>query len=244
MVTESPIAQHLPTLAQATVSRRAFTVGAAALAGAGALSHALAKPAASAFAQETSAATSDELTLAVVDFQPIWGDVDSNVATMKDYVAQAAEQGVDLILFPEMCVTGYVSSDDETDEDSRMCIEAAQGTDGSVATTISQLAVDNGMWIVYGNTEPVEGDDAHAYNSAFACSPDGGVQTYRKIHPVEGAWCTPGEEPLVLETSWGNIAVDICYDTYAIPELPRARAHLRGEGMPATAEPHRHLARL
>ncbi len=145
MVTESPIAQHLPTLAQATVSRRAFTVGAAALAGAGALSHALAKPAASAFAQETSAATSDELTLAVVDFQPIWGDVDSNVATMKDYVAQAAEQGVDLILFPEMCVTGYVSSDDETDEDSRMCIEAAQGTDGSVATTISQLAVDNGM---------------------------------------------------------------------------------------------------
>jgi len=224
MVTESPIAQHLPTLAQATVSRRAFTVGAAALAGAGALSHALAKPAASAFAQETSAATSDELTLAVVDFQPIWGDVDSNVATMKDYVAQAAEQGVDLILFPEMCVTGYVSSDDETDEDSRMCIEAAQGTDGSVATTISQLAVDNGMWIVYGNTEPVEGDDAHAYNSAFACSPDGGVQTYRKIHPVEGAWCTPGEEPLVLETSWGNIAVDICYDTYAIPELERTYA--------------------
>ena len=224
MVTESPIAHHLPTLAQANISRRAFTVGAAALAGTGALSHALAKPAASAFAQETSAATSDELTLAVVDFQPIWGDVESNVATMKDYVAQAAEQGVDLILFPEMCVTGYVSSDDETDEDSRMCIEAAQGTDGSVATAMSQLAVDNGMWIVYGNTEPIDGDDAHAYNSAFACSPDGGVQTYRKIHPVEGAWCTPGEEPLILETAWGNIAVDICYDTYATPELERTYA--------------------
>ena len=224
MASESPIAQHLPALAQASVSRRAFTVGAAALAGAGALSHALAKPAVNAFAQEATAATSDELTLAVVDFQPVWGDVDANVAAMEDYVAQAAEQGVGLILFPEMCVTGYVSSDDETDEDSRMCIEAAQGADGSVATTMSQLAVDNGMWIIYGNTEPVDGDDAHAYNSAFACSPDGGVQTYRKIHPVEGAWCTPGEEPLILETAWGNIAVDICYDTYAIPELERTYA--------------------
>lgn len=224
MAPESPIAQHLPALVQANVSRRAFTVGAAALAGTGALSYALANPAVNAFAQEATAATSDELTLAVVDFQPIWGDVDSNVAAMGDYVAQAAEQGVGLILFPEMCVTGYVSSDDETDEDSRMCIEAAQGTDGSVATTMSQLAVDNGMWIVYGGTEPVDGDDAHAYNSAFACSPDGTVQTYRKIHPVEGAWCTPGEEPLILETSWGNIAVDICYDTYATPELERTYA--------------------
>ena len=224
MASESPIAQHLPALAQASVSRRAFTVGAAALAGAGALSHALAKPAVRAFAQEAATVASDELTLAVVDFQPVWGDVDANVATMEGYVAQAAEQGVGLILFPEMCVTGYVSSDDETDEDSRMCIEAAQDTDGSVATTMSQLAVDNGMWIIYGNTEPVDGDDAHAYNSAFACSPDGGVQTYRKIHPVEGAWCTPGEEPLILETAWGNVAVDICYDTYATPELERTYA--------------------
>ena len=224
MATESPIAQHLPALVQANVSRRAFTVGAAALAGTGALSYALANPAVNAFAQEAPATTSDELTLAVVDFQPIWGDVDSNVAAMGDYVAQAAEQGVGLILFPEMCVTGYVYSEDETDEDSRMCIEAAQGPDGSVATTMSQLAVDNGMWIVYGGTEPVDGDDAHAYNSAFACSPDGTVQTYRKIHPVEGAWCTPGEEPLILETAWGNVAVDICYDTYATPELERTYA--------------------
>lgn len=224
MATESPIAQHLPALVQANVSRRAFTVGAAALAGTGALSYALANPAVNAFAQEATAATSDELTLAVVDFQPVWGDVDSNVAAMGDYVAQAAEQGVGLILFPEMCVTGYVYSEDETDEDSRMCIEAAQGTDGSVATAMSQLAVENGMWIIYGNTEPVDGDDAHAYNSAFACSPDGSVQTYRKIHPVEGAWCTPGEEPLILETAWGNVAVDICYDTYATPELERTYA--------------------
>ena len=119
MATESPIAQHLPALVQANVSRRAFTVGAAALAGTGALSYALANPAVNAFAQEAPATTSDELTLAVVDFQPIWGDVDSNVAAMGDYVAQAAEQGVGLILFPEMCVTGYVYSEDETDEDSR-----------------------------------------------------------------------------------------------------------------------------
>ena len=206
----------------AVLSRRAFTAAGAALSagllwGGGSAFKVLTEPI-PALGDE---AVEDSLTLAVVDFQPTWGDVEANVAQMEDFVAQAAEAGVNLLLFPEMCVTGYVSSDDETDDDSRMCIEAAEGTDGEVAAKFSQLAQDTGMWIVYGNTEPIEGDDAHAYNAAFVCSPAGGVATYRKIHPVEGAWCTPGDTPLILDTAWGKVGVDICYDTYAIPELER-----------------------
>lgn len=204
------------------VSRRAFAIGAGALSagllwGGGASFKVLGEPSAA----QADEAVEDSLMLAVVDFQPTWGDVEANVEQMKAFVDEAAEQGVNLLLFPEMCVTGYVSSDDETSDDSRMCIEAAEGVDGDVAAQFSQLAQDTGMWIVYGNTEVIDGDDAHAYNSAFVCSPAGGVATYRKIHPVEGAWCTPGETPLILDTAWGKVGVDICYDTYAIPELER-----------------------
>ncbi len=221
-MSDATIARSARLAQPAAISRRAFAAGSAVLSagllwGGGSAFKVLGEPS-PALADE---AVEDSLTLAVVDFQPTWGDVEANVAQMEDFVAQAAQAGVNLLLFPEMCVTGYVSSDDETSDDSRMCIEAAQGADGEVAAKFSQLAQDNGMWIVYGNTEPIEGDDAHAYNSAFVCSPAGGVATYRKIHPVEGAWCTPGDTPLILDTAWGKMAVDICYDTYAIPELER-----------------------
>lgn len=73
-------------------------------------------------------------------------------------------------------------------------------------------------------TEKVEGDVSHAYNSVFACSPDGTVTTYQKIHPTEGAWCVAGENPLVLDTKWGKVGVSICYDTYYAPEIERCYA--------------------
>ena len=205
------------------ITRRAFAAGSAVLSagllwGGGSAFKVLTEPGT---ALADTSDVEDSLTIGVVDFQPAWGDVDANVAQMEDFVSQAADAGVKMLLFPEMCVTGYVSSNDETSDDSRMCIEAAEGADGEVAAKFSQLAQDNDMWIVYGNTEPIDGDDAHAYNSAFVCSPEGGVATYQKIHPVEGAWCTAGSTPLILDTAWGKVGVDICYDTYAIPELER-----------------------
>lgn len=163
-----PAQLHAPSSAL-PITRRAFVSAGATLTGTGLLTGSLLGGAKAVFAQEAPAA-SNALTLAVVDFQPAWGDVSTNVESMKDLVAEAVGQGAQLILFPEMCVTGYVSSDDEADDDSRMCIEAAEGPDGATAAEFAQLAADNGIWIVYGGTEPVEGDDAHAYNSAFVCT--------------------------------------------------------------------------
>ena len=53
------------------------------------------------------------------------------------------------------------------------------------------------MWVVYGTPERIPGDDDHAYNSAFAISPEGKVSSYQKIAPVEGAWATPGTTPVI-----------------------------------------------
>lgn len=182
---------------------------------------ALASEAAPAGAGDADAPVQDTLPLAVVNFQPTWGDVSANVDAMIDVARDAAQQGARLILFPEMSVTGYVYSTDETDADSRMAVESAETVDGPTAARFSELAQELDAWIVYGATETVPDDDAHAYNSAFACAPDGTVSTYQKIHPVEGAWCMPGSTPMILQTAWGKVGVDICYDTYAIPELER-----------------------
>lgn len=164
---------------------------------------------------------SDNLNMAVVNFDSTWGDVTANVTAMTGYVQQAAAENVNFLLFPEMAVTGYAYSDDPTSEVYQMPIRNAETANGPTATHFSQLAQQYDMWICYGGTEKVTGDDSHAYNTVFCCSPGGEVCTYEKIHPVEGAWCTAGDTPLTLETEWGKIGVSICYDTYAAPELER-----------------------
>ena len=47
------------------------------------------------------------IRVASVQFEHASGDKQANLAKIKNYVIQAAEQGVELIEFPECCITGY-----------------------------------------------------------------------------------------------------------------------------------------
>lgn len=160
----------------------------------------------------------DANTLAVVNFFSIYGDTDLNIAIMTDYIEEAAALGVKLIVFPEMCVSGYSYSTDPEEIAYQIPIATAQSVTGSTAATFSALAQEHDMWIIYGATETAT--SYTAYNSAFVCGPDGSVETYRKIAPVEGDWCVPGTEPLIVDAGeLGLVGIGICYDTYTHPEL-------------------------
>ena len=165
--------------------------------------------------------------LAVVNFAPKWGDKAANVKAMTSYIKEAAAKGTKIIVFPEMCVTGYASSSDPSSETYKMPIRLAEDLNGPTQQTFAALADQYDMWIIYGGTQKVyksngKQDMKHAYNSAFACGPDGTTTAYQKITPVEGDWCTPGETPVLLDAGkYGKIGLSICYDTYATPELGR-----------------------
>jgi predicted amidohydrolase len=47
------------------------------------------------------------IRVASVQFEHASGDKQANLTKIKNFVKQAAEQGVDLIVFPECCITGY-----------------------------------------------------------------------------------------------------------------------------------------
>ena len=47
------------------------------------------------------------LRVASVQFESAPGDKDANFRKIESFVAQAAAQGVRLIVFPECCITGY-----------------------------------------------------------------------------------------------------------------------------------------
>lgn len=168
-----------------------------------------------------SESVKDDLNVAVVNFQSTWGVVDANVDAMTRDIEQAHDRGVNLILFPEMSVTGYVSTNDSNSAEAEFAIEHAESVDGPIATEFSRLARQYDMWIVYGNIERINNDTEHAYNSTFVCSPNGTVTTYQKIHPVEGTWCVAGKNPLIFDTEWGKIGISMSYETYAVPELER-----------------------
>ena len=53
----------------------------------------------------------DSLRIAVAQVNPTVGDVDGNAAMIRDYWRRAAENGADLVVFPELCLSGYPPED-------------------------------------------------------------------------------------------------------------------------------------
>lgn len=155
--------------------------------------------------------------VSVVNFDPVYGDKQANVAAMADIIRQAGEADTDIIVFPELAVTGYASGD------VTMPVEAAEGKDGQTAAYFSDLAQEYDMYIVYGAPETVEGDDAHAYDSAFVCMPSGEVDSYQKMLTAdEGEWCVPGSGAVTFDTEFGKVGLSVGDDTYDLIEQDRA----------------------
>lgn len=168
-----------------------------------------------------STVSSENPTVAVVNMTPVWADKDANVEKMTGYIEEAAAQGVDIIVFPEMALAGYAYTSDENSEEWSGVVANAESIDGKYAAIIAEYAEKYDMYVIYGTSEVNPDDEWHPYNSAFVATPDGETVSYRKVHVVEGDWATWGTDPLIVETPWGSMGISICMDTYAYPELAR-----------------------
>ncbi len=136
-------------------------------------------------------------------------------------IRDALGDGADLIVLPELVVSGYVfSSLSEVDE-------VAISPDDDVFGSWRQALGGGNALVVGGFVE--RGSDGHFYNSVAVVASDGILGTYRKIHlwDEEKRWFTPGDlAPPVIDTPFGKLGVLICYDL-EFPESARDLA-LRG----------------
>lgn len=128
------------------------------------------------------------------------------------FIAEAGEQGVDLIVLPETLTyygTGLTFA------------ECAEPIPGPSTAYFGQLADEHDIHIVAGLLER----DAHLiYNVAVLIDPDGEiVGSYRKVTlprgEIEGG-ITPGSEYPVFETEFGKVGMMVCYDGF-FPEVAR-----------------------
>ncbi|MBG0775993.1 MAG: carbon-nitrogen hydrolase family protein [Desulfovibrionaceae bacterium] len=171
-----------------------------------------------------AAAPKDEMKVALVNFQAVWGDKAKNLGMMLADIKEAAARGANMILFPEMCLTGYaMEKGDGIKRADRMQVKLAEPFDGPSAQAVAKLAKEKGVYVVYGYPERIGGDPLNVYNSALAVGPEGIIGSYQKVHPFgsEVIWCKTGTKPFTFDTPWGPVGISICYDTYNYPELGR-----------------------
>ncbi len=149
------------------------------------------------------------LRAASVQFQHFPDDKEVNLATVRSFVAQASAEQVDLLVFPEMCITGYW----HVRSLSRDAIDALAEPvpNGPTTEALLSLASEYGMTIGAGLIE--RGEDGQLYNAYVVSMPDGRTVCHRKLHTFISEHMDSGSEYTVFDLPDGTKAgILICYD--------------------------------
>ena len=149
------------------------------------------------------------------------GDSGANLERALPYIAEAAGQGADLVMFPELYLQGY-----RADE---LNATIAEPIPGPSSERLLAEARKHDIYIVMGMAR-LEEDYPHlVYNSLCFIGPEGMVEYYDKIHLgtfhpyMEGVYFAPGQRTPVFDTRFGRVSLQICYDA-CFPELTRTYA--------------------
>jgi predicted amidohydrolase len=158
---------------------------------------------------DTPAARKRTLRVAAVQMESQPGDKAANFARMESFVAQAAQQAAQVIVFPECCITGYWFIRNLAPEDLRKLAEPI--FDGESTRRLIALAAKYGLSIGAGLIEAGEGGVFH--NSYVVAMPDGQARRHRKLQSFEHPLIESGTDYTVFDTPHGfRVGVLICYD--------------------------------
>jgi len=160
------------------------------------------------------------LSLLLAQTGPKLGNKERNLKQISEQASKARKKNVDLLIFPELHLTGYTMRDEVS--------HLAESIPGPSTRKVETLAREHGVHVVFGMPEESEVKGV-IHNTAVFVGPKGLVGRYRKIHlPThsvfeERRYYRPGQEASVFKTDIGTIGLSICYDLY-FPELTRLQA--------------------
>lgn len=134
-----------------------------------------------------------------------------NLNKIKRCLLEANEQHSDMVLFPELVLTGYSIGP--------WLKEAAESSDGPSICFVAKLCKEIGIHAVISFPEEHEGN---YYVTAVVISDEGDITAmYRKTHLYdEEKIFTPGDEIRVFQTKFGVIGIMSCFDL-EFPEVAR-----------------------
>jgi predicted amidohydrolase len=161
--------------------------------------------------------------VALAQIRPETGNTEANIAKFVDYLDRAVEEGAQLVIFPELALTGYGCGD--------RFFEVAEEVPGPTTERLTQEAQKRAQHVLWGM--PERGLPGIIYNSAVLVGPGGYIGTWRK-HTLPGhatdttgpgafpdrRFFRAGSRSAVFTTAIGRIGMMVCYDIF-FPEIAR-----------------------
>jgi NAD+ synthase (glutamine-hydrolysing) len=149
----------------------------------------------------------DLLRVALAQINPTVGDIRGNAHKISDYTARAKDEGADLVVFPELTISGYPPED---------LLLKTSFLDAS-RTALRELAAETrDIVAVVGYPEQAE----DVYNTAAVLADGDIVATYRKMYlPNYGVfdeqrYFQSGAEAAIVELNGVPIGISICEDIW------------------------------
>lgn len=145
-----------------------------------------------------------------------------NLEKHVSYLAQAAQEKVDLIVFPELSLTGYlwdIERNPPADE-ARYFLEEAEKVPGPSSSLLMEESKSKGLMLVFGMAEAVS--EGLVCDSSILVGPEGLMGIHRKVHLIgdESHIFKAGRQWKVWETPLGRLGMMVCYDK-TFPESAR-----------------------
>ena len=146
--------------------------------------------------------------VALCQTRPTLGDLAKNFEAHQDWIARAKDASADLILFPELSLTGYFLKDLVPDVALRL-------DDARVQKIVAQ-SIDRS--ILFGLVE--ESEDHRYFNSAVFAENGKILHVHRKVFLPdygifeEGRYFAAGEDITPIKSKWGNFGILLCEDAW------------------------------
>jgi predicted amidohydrolase len=130
-------------------------------------------------------------------------DVEHNLETHLTLIAETAEAGCDLVVFPELSVTGHNGSPE--------VIRFAEPHDGRIYRTLQKQARACGIVVSYGFCELFRGTH---YNTSALVGPDGLIGLQRKVHASDDEFFRfrQAYEWATFDLGFARVGKAICHD--------------------------------
>lgn len=138
--------------------------------------------------------------------------VEDNLATITAMTENAVlQQGSELIVFPELALTGYHAGAAD-----------AQTPESPAVQALARLAMKLRVYLVVGMAEKQQDKN---YNTQVLFGPEGIIGTYRQIHLSQQnqQWASAGEHWRVFDTALGRVGLLLGHDAL-LPESARILA--------------------
>lgn len=167
------------------------------------------------FAQENP----PSFKLALAQMKVVGGSLENNLEHAAERIAEAAEQGAQVVLLPEAMDLGWTHPSSLT--------KAEAIPEGRTFTLLSEVAKKHGVYVCSGLTEK---DGEKVYNSAVLINPEGEmILHHRKINELDigHPYYALGQSLQVVDTEFGCFGLMICADASTGKwELPRSLAYM------------------